>query len=237
MSTFRRVFLPAVLSVATLAAAAFASPVASQGIVVDEGTFSITVAGREVGTEEFSIRRAGIGRDDAFFANGVITRGTSVDREEVSPLLRATPPDGLVAGYQVRVQGRDALELQLTLVGNRYVVVARSSLGDEEREFPARSTTRILDRDVAHHYYFLRDLREGEEVHVLEPRTRTQATLSVERRTDDQIQVEGRSTDARRLEIRVSQQSRIVWYDQLGRVLRVEIPALGYVAMRTDLVG
>ena len=237
MSISRPVTLPTVLAAAALVATAVASPLSGQGIVVDEGTFRITVGGREAGTEEFSIRRAGIGRDDAFFANGIITRGTSVDRQEVSPLLRATPPDGLVASYQVRVQGPDALELQLTLVGNRYVAVARSSLGDEEREFPARSTTRILDRDVAHHYYFLRDLREGAEIHILEPRTRTQASLSVEDRADDQIQLEGRSTQARRLEMRVNQQTRTVWYDQLGRVLRVEIPALGYVAVRTDMVG
>ncbi len=218
---------PSLVLAAIFATAAVAAPVAAQGIVVDEGAFRITVAGRQVGTEDFSIRRAGIGRDDAYFANGVVTRGSSVDREEVSPLLRATPPDGLVAGYQVRVQGPDALELQLTLVGNRYVAVARSSLGDEEREFPARSTTRILDQDVAHHYYFLRDLREGETIHVIEPRTRTQATLSVERRTEDRIEIEGRTTDARRLDMLVGQQARTVWYDQLGRVLRVEIPALG----------
>jgi hypothetical protein len=229
--------IAATIAATALFAASFATTLQAQGIVVDEGTFRITLSGRDVGTEEFSIRRAGIGRDDAFFATGVITRGSSVDRQEISPLLRATPPDGVVAGYQVRVQGRDAMELQLTLIGNRYVAVARSSMGDEEREFPARTTTRILDRDVAHHYYFLRDLREGEEIHVIEPRTRAQATLVVERRTEDQIQLDGRTTEARRLEMRVGEQTRTVWYDRLGRVLRVEIPALGYVAVRSDLVG
>lgn len=209
----------------------------AQGIVVDEGSFRIVLAGREVGTESFSIRRAGIGRDDALFANGTIELGSSVDREEIDPLLRAIPPDGVVAGYQVRVRGRNALEFQLTQVGNRYVSFARSPLGDEEREYPARSTTRILERDVAHHYYFLRDAREGDRLHVIEPRSRTQTTLTIERRTDDQILLDGRPTEARRVEMSVDDQTRTVWYDRLGRVLRVEIPALGYVAVRTDLVG
>jgi hypothetical protein len=30
---------------------------------------------------------------------------------------------------------------------------------------------------------------------------------------------------------------RRVWFDRQGRVLRVEIPSLGWVAERTDLVG
>lgn len=229
-----RTQLMVIAALLTLAAPA---PVRGQGIVVDEGRFRITVAGRSVGAEEFSIRRAGIGRDDAFFANGVVTRGSSVDRQEISPLLRGTPPDGVVAGYQVRVTGRDALDFQMNLVGNRYVAVARSPAGDEEREFPARETSRILDLDVAHHYYFLRDAREGERIHVIVPRTRTQTTLVVERRSDDEILLDDRTTPARRLEFSIDGQVRIAWYDRLGRVLRVEIPALGYRAERLDLVG
>lgn len=221
---------PAMLSL--LAASASA-----QGVVVDEGRFQITVAGRSVGTEEFAIRRAGIGQDDAFFANAVIIRGSSVDRQEISPLLRAVPPDGVIAGYQVKVTGRDALDFQMTRVGNRYVAVARAPGGDEEREFPARETSRMLDLGVAHHYYFLRDAREGARIHVIEPRTRTQTTLTVERRSEDEILLDGRSTAARRLEFTVDGQVRIAWYDRLGRVLRVEIPAAGYLAERQDLVG
>ncbi|MDZ7779341.1 MAG: DUF6134 family protein [Gemmatimonadota bacterium] len=222
------------LLVATLV---LATHTRAQGIVVDEGRFQVSVAGREVGSEEFSIRRAGIGREDAFFATGVITRGSSVDRQEIRPLLRASPPEGVAASYQVKVTGRDSLDFQMTLVGRRYVAVARSPRGDEEREFAAHEGTRVLDRDVAHHYYFLRDVREGEKVHVIEPRTRSQITFSVERRTEDEIQLAGRTTPARRIELHAPEETRIVWYDRLGRVLRVEIPALGYTAERLDLVG
>lgn len=222
---------------AVLFALAAPWPTSGQGVVVDEGRFRITVAGRAVGTEEFAIRRAGIGQDDAFFANAVITLGSSVDRQVISPLLRATPPDGVIAGYQVKVTGREALDLQMTRVGNRYVAVARAPSGDEEREFPARETSRILDLGVAHHYYFFRDEREGARIHVIEPRTRTQTTLTIERRAEDEILLDGRLTEARRLEFTIDAQVRIAWFDRLGRVLRVEIPAVGYVAERQDLVG
>lgn len=213
------------------------APAAAQGIVVDEGTFRITIRGRDPGTEQFSIRQAGIGRDDAFFANGVITLGSDADREEVSPLLRASPPGGLLVGYQVKVTGKDRLDLQMSLIGNRYVAVARSTRGDEEREFPSRANTRLLERFVAHHYYFLRDAREGDEIHVIEPRTRTHTTLTVDRRTDEAMQLAGRTTEARRIDVTVGGEARSIWYDRLGRVLRVRIESAGYVAERTDLVG
>jgi ribosomal protein L27 len=215
-----------------------ASMAQSQGIVVDQGQFRIVVDGRQVGTEEFSIRRAGIGRDDALFATGVVVRGEGTTRQEVTPLLRASPPDGVLAGYQVKVAGRDALDFQLSLVAGRYVAVARSPLGDEEREFPAREDTRLLDRGVAHHYYFLRDVRPGDRVHVIEPGTRTQGTLLVIARTEADLTLDGRIIQARRIELTLGEEEpRVVWYDRLGRVLRVEIPALRYVAERTDLVG
>lgn len=213
-----------------------ATPAEAQGIVIDEGRFRVTVGGREAGSEDFTIRRAGVGRDDALFANGVVTLGPS-DPQEITPLLRATPPDGIVAGYQVRVVGRDAIDFQLSQVGNRYVAVARSPLGDEDREFPVRQNTRILDQDVAHHYYFLRDVREGDQIHVIVPRQRTHTTLQVVARSEGEIQLGGRTVAARRIEFRLGDETRTAWFDRLGRVVRVEVPAARYVAERVDLVG
>jgi len=231
----RIALLPALLALLLLPLSV--APLLAQGIVVDEGRFRILQGGRNVGSEDFAIRRAGVGRDDAMFANGVVTLGTAGDRQEITPLLRATPPDGRVAGYQVRVVGRDAVDFQLSQVGNRYVAVARSPAGDEDREFPMRETTRILDRDIAHHYYFLRDVRQGDRIHVIEPRSRLHTTLDVVRRIDEEIIVSGRTVQARRLDLGSGDQARTVWYDRLGRVVRVEIPAAGYVAERVDLVG
>jgi len=240
----QRIALPPALPPALLATlvAVFLLPVSvapllAQGIVVDEGRFRILQGGREIGSEEFTIRRAGVGRDDAMFANGVVTLGAAVNRQEITPLLRATPPDGRVAGYQVRVVGRDAVDFQLSQVGNRYVAVARSPAGDEDREFPMRESTRILDRDIAHHYYFLRDVREGDRIHIIEPRSRLHTTLEVVRRVDDEVVLSGRTIQARRLDLKSGEQARTVWYDRLGRVVRVEIQATGYVAERVDLVG
>jgi hypothetical protein len=209
---------------------------ATQGVVVDQGRFAVSLDGRSAGTEDFTIRRAGIGREDAIFANGVVQLRRDGRSQEVRPLLRATPPDGVATGYQVEVTGVDSLSLRLSRVGRRYVAVINSAVGEEQREFPAEADTRILEKDVAHLYYFLKDTRAGSTTPVLEPRTRSRITLQTGAATDEDLQVGQSVVPARRVDFSSGSDVRTVWYDRLGRVLRVSIPSQGYLAERTDLL-
>ena len=108
-----------------------AAPAATQGIVVDRGQFVVTVDGRIVGNEDFVIRRAGLGRGDAVFANGVVLLDVGGREQEVRPLLRAMTLNGIAASYQVTVTGPGAMELRL--VRNRGRYVATISSGDRRR--------------------------------------------------------------------------------------------------------
>lgn len=214
------------------------APALAQGVVVDQGQFAIRVDGQAVGTEDFVIRRASLGLNAAFFANGVVSLTTPGATSEVRPLLRADPPDGQAESYQVQVTGDGAMELRLAKSGRRYVATIRSAIGAEDREFQARPDTRILDLDVAHHHYFLRDLRVDRTAPVLEPRSRGQYTLTATGRVDVELRMGPNVVQARRVEfVADGGADRTVWYDRQGRVLRVEIPSLSYVAERTDLVG
>lgn len=218
----------------------FATPpaITAQGVVVDQGQFAIRIDGRSAGTEDFVIRRAGLGRDDAIFANGVVTLRIGGATQETRPLLRAAPPDGVAESYQVSVTGPGAVEIRLARSGRRYVATIRSREGDEDREFQARVDTRVVESMVAHHYYFMRDARPGSTTHTLEPRSRGQADLRAGERTDEELRLGPNVVPARRVEFTSeSGDRRTVWFDRQGRVLRVEIPALQYVAERTDVVG
>lgn len=208
-----------------------------QGIAVDEGRFRVLVDGREVGSEEFVVRRAGPSGDNALFANGTIVLNQDGVRQEIRPLLNATPPDGTAEAYQVRVTGHEPMEIRLNRAGRRYVARISSGLGDEDREFPARPDTRIVELDVAHHYYFLRDLRPGRSAPILEPRGRRQTEVTAESASDEELQLGRNFVQTRKVEFAFGEERRSVWYDGQGRVVRVEIPARGYVAERADLVG
>ena len=224
---------------AFLSVSAAAAPLSAQGVVVDQGRFSVTLQGRAAGGEEFSIRRAGFGRDDYLYANSVIRLRHDGGEQEIRTLLRAAPPDGVTEEYQATVTGPEPMELGLTRDrgGRRYRVLIRSQQGEENRELPARPNTRTLDLVAAHHYYFLRDLREGSAVHVVEPRGRRQLTLEVGAWAEVEVQLETGAVTARHVVLSSGEDRRLVWFDRLGRVIRVEIPASGYVAERTDLVG
>jgi len=222
--------------VALLVASAPA-PADAQSVLVDEGTFTVRIGGKEVGTEEFAIRRAGIGNDATVIANGVVQMATDGGEVELRPLLETVLPDGAATSYQLKVSGATTAEVSLALAGRRYVSRIRTQEGEEEREFLARPETRILEEGVAHQYYFLRNAREGARIPVIEPRTRHQLQLVASAATDEELHIGATSVQARRLAFSGGDAERVVWYDRQGRVLRVEIPARGYVAERKDLVG
>ena len=222
---------------AVVAAASSASPIAAQSVLVDEGTFSVTRNGKAAGTEEFTIRRAGMGNDAVVISSGVIRLDGPDGKVELRPLLETVVPDGAASSYQLKVAGAQSAELSLALAGRRYVSRIRTDAGEEEREFVARPETRIVEEGVAHHYYFLRDAREGSKVPVIEPRTRRQFQLTVSPATDEEIRIGSVRVQAHRVTFAGGDADRTVWFDRQGRVLRVEIPGRGYVAERQDLVG
>ena len=226
-------FLPATL----LLAMGSPSGLGAQSVLVDQGSFTVSIAGEVIGTEEFSIRRAGSRRAAAFIADGVVTLTRDGESQELRPLLSAHAPDGATDGYEIKVAGIDASVIVLNLVGPRFVSSFRSAAGEEEREFSARHDTRILEQLVAHHYYFLRNVREGARAPVIEPRSRLEMDLVAGPWVDEELRLGPNRVDARKVVFRDGEQERVVWFDRQGRVLRVEIPALQYVAERQDLVG
>jgi len=226
-----------------LASIALPAPASAQGVVVDQGIFAVSLDGRAAGTEEFTIRRAGLNRDDALFATATVTLRRGGANQQLRVLLRATPDSGLPKCegnepcYQVDVEGVEATSLRLGLSGRRFVARIIDAVGEEIREFPATPDTRVLERDVAHLYYFLRDLDEGAVSSVLAPRDRSRANFTTGAWTEEQIQLGPNVVAARRVEFTAGDDRRTVWFDRFGRVLRVSVPAQGYLAERTDLVG
>jgi hypothetical protein len=211
---------------------------AAQSVMVDEGTFALTIGGKPAGTETFQIRRSGMGNDAIVIAQGRVDLNGPDGRLELDPLLETDLPQGAATSYHLKVSGAKTAELSLKLAGRRYVSLIRSDAGEEEREFLARPETHILEEDVAHQYYFLHTAREGERTPVIEPRTRKQLVLTASASSDERLQLGPNLVQARRVTFSAGgTDERTVWFDRQGRVLKVEIPARSYVAQRQDLVG
>ena len=209
----------------------------AQSVVVDRGIFGLSIQGDRIGTEDFIIRRAGLGNEAAFISRGVVVRTLDGASEEFTTLLRVTATEGTAAGYEFKSSKPVPVEIMLNLSGPRYFSRFISGEGQEEREFRAEHGTRIVEHQVAHHLYFLRNVLEDSIVHVIEPLSRTDREFLVSAQEEEEIRLGRNRVLARRVTFTSADGDRIVWFDRQGRVLRVEVPTTGYLAVREDLVG
>lgn len=222
--------LPAAL---VLAAGVGFVPAGAQTAVIDEGVFTVYVAGRQVGNEAFTIRRQGSGGGATYLANAVVGI-EGAEAFEMRPTLRADS-DRTPALYENPIQDGDISRVEVRNMGRRYVAAIRSEAGERVRELRAEQGTRLLDPWVAHHHWFLGEVTEGQSIPVLVPRTGEQVRLTVASVATGPFKLAGRTVEARRVSLVGSGRDRIVWFDEQGRVLQVEVEGEEYRAVRQDL--
>ena len=136
--------------------------------------------------------------------------------------------------YDNTIEGDDVSAVSLDHMGRHYSVRISSAAGEREREMPVRPGTVLLERGVAHHYWFLADAigRDGAVIAALVPRSGEQLRVQVTSVTPEAIDAGGGRVDARRVTLATGSEERSVWFDGQGRVLRVDVPATGYRAVR-----
>ncbi len=212
-----------------LPVAAPAAALRAQDVVLDEGRFALFIEGREAGSESFSIHRLGMGESARILATATV----SLNGTEMRPTLEARP-DFVVTAYQNEVTGARKEDLSVVLNGNRYVSRASSADGEVQREYRAAPRTAILENRVSHHYFFVaRFIDSGSgPVVALSPLDGAQARLEVVSNEPEPFQLGGERVEARHVRLQGGGEIRELWIDDQGRVLRVEIPSMGFRAER-----
>ena len=197
-----------------------------QGIIVDEGSFTVWRAGAKVGRENFTIRRAA---DGGYAASGTVVYA---DRRLLPAL--ATDPLGVALQYQVDVRVPAGRQEMLSGRVTRGFFSARSQTaqGESAREFAVSAGARLIDDSVFHQYFFLALGHTG-AVAVIEPRHSRQVIAQVEARGADPVEIDGQPLPATRLHIELpGTPGRDLWVDTNGRVLAVADPGDGLMARR-----
>jgi hypothetical protein len=212
--------------VALAAIAVLYSSAPAQTVTLDEGAFKISLNGKEIGTETFSIRQNGNGETGVIIAVGRSTSDAEQGLLQVNSELQVVGRAQRPAAYEVRIQGNGNGNERITgrVVGNRFSAQITSPAGESMREYLAGDGAVILDEGVAHHYFFLaRRVANGtSHIPVIIPRQNKQVTAEV-------------STDGNKLTVKIAgMPDRIVQMDEKGHVVRVEIPATGFVAQRVE---
>jgi hypothetical protein len=216
------------------AAATSALPAGAQTGISDEGTFRVSLGGRTVGTEEFSIRQTGSGANVEIVATGVVRLNLPTGSLELNSRLRASGLRADPVAYEVAVGGDSPRRIIGTVGGGRFSARIVSPTGEQLREYVAASGAVVLDDGLAHHYYFLAQRVRSGRVPVLIPRENRQVMATVTDHGEEAVNIGGTTLSLYRLSIQPEGgDERRVWVDSLNRVVRVEIPAAGYLAVRT----
>lgn len=214
--------------------ALIASSAAAQTSTVDEGAFRLAVRGSTIGTETFSIQRSGSGANVTVIAQGRIVLDTG---EQTRTVLQMQGNTLRPSAYQIEVRGDDGQNITGRAAGNRFRATIVSSSGEQMREYLVSEEAVILDDGVAHQHYFIAESINGSgRVPVILPRQSRQTTATVRDEGAEAIQVASRQVTGRRLSIEIAGlNNRTVWVDDDNRVLRLQIPDQGLVAVRTSL--
>ena len=109
----------------------------AQTVTLDEGAYRISVGGKEVGTETFSIRQNGTGESAVVIAVGRVVLDADKGSQEVNSELQVAGHGLRPAAYEVRVQGSGAERITGRVVGSRFSAQIVSSAGESMREYLA----------------------------------------------------------------------------------------------------
>lgn len=231
-------FLPTLrsLGLSALLGLGLVLPAAAQTGASDSGTFLISVGGRQVGTEEFNIVQTGIGANAEVVATGHVRVQLPTGTVELTPRLRATGFDANPVSYEVTVGGSSPRRVIVTVASGRVSARTLTASGEQMREYLASPGAIVLDDGLAHQYYFLaRRLRNG-TIPVIIPRENRQVTATVRGEGEEQVQIGDQRVSLFHLVVTpASGDERHVWVDALGRVIKVQIPARNYVAVRSEI--
>lgn len=226
------------LSLALALACGGVATARAQNVTLDEGTFRITIGGRDVGRETFSIRQSGPAASATINARGNVIIDTTGVPEELTSVLQLTGAGLQPTAYNLRAT-RNQREEQIAgrIVAGRFIAKIVSPTGEELREYLASDRAVLIDRGIVHQYYFLARRMQGESmrVPVIIPRRGQQVTATVQLRGEEEIAVGGQRITARHLVVQTTGgEETHLWVDERARVLRLEIPAARLTASRTS---
>jgi hypothetical protein len=146
----------------------------------------------------------------------------------------------LIRGYEAEINGNRATNIVLALVRDRIRLNVRSPRGDEMTEFLRHDRTVILDTQIAHQHFFASKLLGGNrsaEATVMVPRERRQYSARIEDRGVEAVRLNDADTELRHIAIITeNRKTHHVWLDG-DKVMKVEVPEDGFIAVRLNSVN
>jgi hypothetical protein len=212
-------------------AAAVLGQAGQAGRTIDEGTFIVTRAGAAAQTESFKIARLDNGQ---FRATAQVVAG---DDRVSSSLLADSLGTPMGYGIVAKSRGSTTLDVRVLPRGRRLAITSSDNRSNESmKEMPfTPGQCVILDNGLVHQLYFLALAKRSGDVDVIDPRNARHDEYGIVGRGLEPIQIGHRSVTATHYSLVNGPAPREFWVDATGRILRVEMPSAGLVAVREEL--
>ena len=212
---------------------------AQPGERLDVGSFTLSVGAQRTGREQFSIRRV-VAPDGAVLE----LRAESANGEQRSAMRLETDSAGTPVRYSL--EERRGADITRRLGGQRlrgrFATLARGVTGEAAREYLLTPGAIILEDDGVLQYALLVRGRHAEvgvpqAIPTLTPTNNRQGSVSLVLESQrDTVVIAGASRAAWRWRaVLTGGDSRTIWADADGRLLRVLLPARGIDAVRDDV--
>lgn len=209
--------------------------------ILDSGTFTLFQQGARIGEERFVIRAeqaGGAGQIYRAGANLYLKIGGKTTRVAVG--LEVLGDKCHLRGYEAEINDDGATSIVLALARDRIRLNVRSPRGDEMTEFLHHDRTVILDvvlgTHIVHQYFFAWKLLDGNrasDATVMIPIQKQQHAARIEDRGLDTVRLNDVDAELRHVVITTGNGSaHHIWLDG-DKVMKVEIPGDGFVAVRS----
>ena len=206
---------------------------------IDAAIFTVRVRGEPLGREQISVHRATGG-------DGVALELRSESALGERRIALRIDADARGAPLRYALEERRGTEIALRIVGqrqrNRFATQTRAGGTEAAREFLAVAGTVIVDDDgLAQYALLLQGQRTAPErgrrtLQTVAPRGDRQGSITLTRAADpDTVTIDGQLRPAVRWQLVTDrQETRWLWSDAEGRLLRVSIPARQLDARRDE---
>jgi hypothetical protein len=206
------------------------STAGAQSRTIDEGTFIVTIDGKQAAIENFKITRVD---SELITGAGQVTEGAQRITSSLTTDAAGTPIRYEVA---VRTNGVQSLKVAVNAVGGRLTATSSNQRGDESmrdyRLAPGRSV--ILEDGIIHQLYFLALGKRTGAVVAIAPRDARSGRLSLSSQGLEPTQIAGRTVTANHYVLGDGVARRDFWVDASGKLLRMEFPSRHLIAVREE---
>jgi hypothetical protein len=227
----RRRYVSSPLLAAVIGLPLVTDPGAAQGRILDRAVFVITRGSEVVGREEFVIRQGrAAGQGDGY----TISAQAFYPDDRTTPTMVSTiqcGPDSQPTAARLDADTDDRPSVFVSINSRRITVRKVTPSGESARQFPAVDRTLLLDDLLISPYALLPSSREG-SLTTIDPRSGDREVVALVDLGLEVTTVHGASVSLRHFTLGNGSSAKHLWFDELGRLIKVTIGSLQLTATR-----